>query len=527
MLLDPRDLAAVAAHAVPLVLLVGALLAGRAALPVESSWRIARAAVGAALLAALGALVVALALGSGSAGRWATGPRVVLLLIAFIGWVLASFSGTYLAGEPNQRGFVRWFLATLAGSSLVAATDHLGVLSGAWIATSLTLQRLLVFYPDRPNAQMAAHKKFLASRLADVCMLTAVAILASSFGTLRISELTALVAGTPSPGPALGVAVTLIAMAALLKSAQLPVQGWLIQVMEAPTPVSALLHAGVVNLGGFVLIRLGALLSATPAAQVLLVLVGSLTAVVAGLVTTTRISVKVALAWSTCAQMGFMVMQCGLGLYEMALLHLLAHSLYKAHAFLGAGSAVQQYQERALSPSAPASSATARIGAASVCLAAVLAVTKVLGLSLADRPALAAMAAVVALAATPLLYGRDAAARGAERLRGPAAACAVALLYFGLHGALEAWFGPAPRVASWATGVALSAWTVVLFLLLFAGQTYVATRGSSRPARLLYAWFYGGLFLDERFTRLTLRVWPVRLSTDRSSSRSLLPSESR
>ena len=139
-----------------------------------------------------------------------------------------------------------------------------------------------------------------------------------------------------------GAAAVLIAGAVLLKSAQLPLHGWLIQVMEAPTPVSALLHAGVVNLGGYILIRLAPLIGASIAAQTLLVVVGSLTAAIAGIVMLTRITIKVRLAWSTCSQMGFMVMECGLGLYDLALLHLVAHALYKAHAFLTAGEAVQE-----------------------------------------------------------------------------------------------------------------------------------------------------------------------------------------
>ncbi len=134
----------------------------------------------------------------------------------------------------------------------------------------------------------------------------------------------------------------LLAFAAILKTAQLPLHGWLIQVMEAPTPVSALLHAGVVNMGGFVLLRVAELIGLVPSAQWLLVIVGSLTAVLAGMVMLTRISIKVRLAWSTCAQMGFMLMEIGLGLYELALLHLVAHSLYKAYAFLSSGEAVER-----------------------------------------------------------------------------------------------------------------------------------------------------------------------------------------
>ncbi|MEZ5976977.1 MAG: NADH-quinone oxidoreductase subunit L [Planctomycetota bacterium] len=513
---DPAALRALLAHAVPAVLALGALLAPLPALRVEAVWRAACATVRLALVAAVGSAVAAVA-EPGGGGAAASARPVVLVLVALVGWVLARYSRTYLEGEPGQHRFVRWLLGALAGASLVVATDDLLVLALAWIATSLALQNLLVFYRDRPNAQMAAHKKFLASRLADVCVLTAVALLYSTFGTRSVGELAELAAASHALAPAAQVAVTLVAVAVLLKSAQLPVHGWLIQVMEAPTPVSALLHAGVINLGGFVLIRLGELVSATPAAQVLLVVVGGLTAVIAGLVTTTRISVKVALAWSTCAQMGFMAMQCGLGLYEMALLHLVAHSLYKAHAFLAAGGTVQRSVVGAMSPQAPTRSTTSRVLVALASLAAVFVATHLAGVPVLERPALAAMSVVVALAVTPFLGG---AADGAGRLArwsGPAIAFAVVVLYFALHHVLEAWLGTAPSRVPTPTDTALAAFVAGAFVLLFAVQTYVASRGSERPARLLYAWVYGGLFLDERFTRLTLRVWPVRISSEGSS----------
>lgn len=125
------------------------------------------------------------------------------------------------------------------------------------------------------------------------------------------------------------------------------------QVMEAQPPVSALLHASVVNLRGFMLIRLASVIDTTPVAHGFLVVVGCFTATIASLVMTTRISIKVHLAWSTCAQMGFMLLKCGLGLYGLGFLHLLAHSLYKAHVFLGSGDTVNQAKLKRLAGSRP------------------------------------------------------------------------------------------------------------------------------------------------------------------------------
>jgi NAD(P)H-quinone oxidoreductase subunit 5 len=130
-----------------------------------------------------------------------------------------------------------------------------------------------------------------------------------------------------------------------------PLQGWLLQVMEAPTPVSALLHAGVVNLGGFVLIRFAPCWR--PRRRPRLLVVAGLARLLAAFAMLTRISIKVRLAWSTVAQMGFMVLECGLGLYHMAALHLIGHSLYKAHHFLAASDVVRETREQMLGTPAP------------------------------------------------------------------------------------------------------------------------------------------------------------------------------
>jgi hypothetical protein len=140
----------------------------------------------------------------------------------------------------------------------------------------------------------------------------------------------------------------------MVKCAQFPMHGWLIQVVEAPTPVSALLHAGIVNLGGFLLIMLAPLMSQAAIANWLLLIVAGLTCVAAALITMTRVSIKVLLAWSTVAQMGLMLVECALGLYGLALLHLVAHSCYKAYSFLAAGSQVESYLLQQLArPQAP------------------------------------------------------------------------------------------------------------------------------------------------------------------------------
>lgn len=279
----------------------------------------------------------------------------VALLVQLLGTAIGVFSSRYLEGERGQVRYAAALCGVLAAVQVLLLADHWLLLIASWAAAGLALQHLLCFYADRPFAQLAAHKKRVADRLADALLLIAAGLSTWDVGSGSLTALRDhLAAGPASIG--LQMAAVCLVLAVLLRTALLPMHGWLIQVMEAPTPVSALLHAGVVNLGGWVLIRFAPLLEAAPVARWLLVLAGLLTAVLAGLVMLTRISIKVRLAWSTVAQMGFMVMECGLGLYTLALLHLLGHSLYKAHAFLMASSVVDDTRRAEMRGTVTASS---------------------------------------------------------------------------------------------------------------------------------------------------------------------------
>ncbi len=266
---------------------------------------------------------------------------VMMLLVSFIGWVVLRYARTYMDGEARQGAFTGWLCATLAAVLLLVQAGGLAQLVAAWIATSLFLQKLLLFYPERVQARRAARKRFVIARIGDVALVCAAILLAYGFGTTQI----AVILDAARAGEALssGIwAAGLIALAALLMSAQFPTHGWLTEVMETPTPVSALLHAGVINAGGFLLIRFADLMLLAPSVLAVLAMAGGFTALIGGLVMLTQPAVKTSLAWSTVAQMGFMTMQCGLALFPLALLHIVAHSLYKAHAFLDSGGAVER-----------------------------------------------------------------------------------------------------------------------------------------------------------------------------------------
>jgi NAD(P)H-quinone oxidoreductase subunit 5 len=268
---------------------------------------------------------------------------VVALTVGFIGWVVVRYARSYLDGEAREGAFHGLLLATLAAVLVLAMAGSLALLVAAFAVVGLGVWRLLMFYPERAEARRAATKFALVWAAGDVVLLLAAALLWWSFGTADIAGINRAAAAGPVPTAALA-ASGLLVLAALLKTASFPVHGWLTEVMEAPTPVSALLHAGIINAGGVLLIRFADLMQASPGAMAALVLMGGFTALFGGLVMLTQAAVKTALAWSTVAQMGFMLLQCGLGLWALALLHIVAHSFYKAHAFLGSGTAVRGVQ---------------------------------------------------------------------------------------------------------------------------------------------------------------------------------------
>ena len=279
--------------------------------------------------------------GAGLSVRLDAVSATMLLLVTFIGWIVVRYAATYLDGEARQGPFTGWLCLTLASVLLLVTAGNLVQLVLAWIGTSLFLHRLLLFYPNRVAAQRAARKKFVTARLGDVALIGAAAMLALTYRAGDIGSI--LKAAHAGEGGSLAVlAASLLALAATLKSAQFPTHGWLTEVMETPTPVSALLHAGVINAGGFLLIRFADVMLLAPGVLATLVMIGGFTALFGSLVMLTQPAVKTSLAWSTVAQMGFMILECGLALFPLALLHIMAHSLYKAHSFLASGGAVER-----------------------------------------------------------------------------------------------------------------------------------------------------------------------------------------
>ena len=489
----------VVGSAAPIVLMAAAALVAQAPRgPTTSLWRVMQALCG----CACGATVLALLVGSVGApglGLFKATPLglVMAVLVQLLGTVIAAFSARYLQGEGGQHRYVAALAGVLAAVHLLLLADHWLLLIAAWACVGVVLQRLLCFYPDRPFALLAAHKKRIADRVADLLLLVAAGL---AWGEVGSGSLSALGGHIAQRGLSLTLQFSALALvlAVVFRTALFPVHGWLIQVMEAPTPVSALLHAGVVNLGGFVLIRCAPLLEqATPARAVLLVL-GLATAVLAGMVMLTRISIKVRLAWSTVAQMGFLLLECALGLYTLAALHLLGHSLYKAHAFLSASSIVRQTRQQALHvggmPSAQ-SLAAAPVAA----LAVVQGVVMLLGHTAWPWW----WSVVLALAWAPVLWGPAGAAALRERCRqwigGGLMVLGLSLAALAAH-ALPLGLRDAPH-----DGLGLLALFGMAALYLCQVLLQVRPAWLARWRRRSYAGFY----VDEVYTRLALQLWPT------------------
>lgn len=424
---------------------------------------------------------------------------MLLGLVAILGFTIFRYSWVAFSGQSDRGRFLRALAMTITAVVLVIISDHMLLFWAAWISVSLSLHRLILFYPERPRAQLAAHKKFLLARLSELLLGVALLLLHYHFQTSFISE---AIAQMPFAGSHidLNIAATLLAVVALIKCAQLPIHGWLIQVVEAPTPVSALLHAGIVNLGGILLLFFAPVLAASSSACWLLIVWAGLSTVIAGLVSTTRISIKVKLAWSTSSQMGLMLVEIALGLYEMALLHLFAHSFYKAYSFLNSGSTVNNYLATQLS-------GEFKPKVRHWTLALVLAIA-ILALAqwqfTVTNSMAAAMLVLFALAALILpSVTRFDSATPVRLLITLVVACALLAFYTTAKHHLVVLMGlDAPLNHSADNLVAL--FFVALFVFSMALQYWPHVRWVKR----LFIWLNAGAYLDEWATRLTLKLWP-------------------
>jgi len=267
---------------------------------------------------------------------------IIASSVLFIGAIIERFSVRYLEDDPEQGRFQKTLALSLSSILLMLLSPNLVQFFLAWVASSFFLHQLLTHFEDRKEAIAAATQKFWISRIGDVFVVLASLILFKVFKTFDFAPIFKLAQSASvleQNSTLLHFAGIFLVLGAMAKSAQVPFHFWLPKTMETPTPVSALMHAGILNAGGYFVIRMSPFLNTIPTSLILLTLVGGGTAIYAMLLMMTQTNVKKNLAYSTTAQMGFMMFQCGVGAYALATLHIVAHSFYKAYAFLSSPSA--------------------------------------------------------------------------------------------------------------------------------------------------------------------------------------------
>ncbi len=262
-----------------------------------------------------------------------------LLLITGVGALIHLYSIGYMAHDPDRRRFFAYLnLFVAAMLLLVLADNYLGLYTG-WEGVGLASYLLIGFWSYKPSAAAAAKKAFVVNRVGDMGLAIALMVLFNAVGSVSFS--TVFYAAPQLSDGTLNAVGLLLLLGACGKSAQVPLQSWLGDAMEGPTPVSALIHAAtMVTAGVYLIVRSGPVFNLAPAAQTAVVVVGAVTLLFGAIIGCAKDDIKKALAASTMSQIGYMVLAAGLGPagYAVAILHLLTHGFFKAGLFLGAGS---------------------------------------------------------------------------------------------------------------------------------------------------------------------------------------------
>jgi NADH-quinone oxidoreductase subunit L len=264
---------------------------------------------------------------------------VFVLLITGVGFLIHLYAVGYMAHDPGRRRFFGYFNLFVAAMLMLVLGDNYVMTFLGWEGVGLASYLLIAFWYDRPSAATAGKKAFIMNRVGDAGFVTAIFLMFATFGSVNFSDVFSNV------GKASSTTILLIALLLLLgacgKSGQFPLQAWLPDAMEGPTPVSALIHAAtMVTAGVYLIARSNPIFSANATAQTVVVAVGAFTLMLGAIIGCAKDDIKRVLAYSTVSQIGYMFLGVGLGgvAYALAIIHLLAHGFFKAGLFLGAGS---------------------------------------------------------------------------------------------------------------------------------------------------------------------------------------------
>ncbi|MEU7584248.1 NADH-quinone oxidoreductase subunit L [Streptomyces sp. NPDC041068] len=262
-----------------------------------------------------------------------------VLLISGVGTLIHIYSIGYMEHDERRRRFFGYLNLFLAAMLLLVLADNYLLLYVGWEGVGLASYLLIGFWQHKPSAATAAKKAFLVNRVGDMGLSIAIMLMFTTFGTFAFGPVLEAT-GETSEGKLTAIGLMLL-LAACGKSAQVPLQSWLGDAMEGPTPVSALIHAAtMVTAGVYLIVRSGEIFNAAPDAQLVVTVVGAVTLLFGAIVGCAKDDIKKALAGSTMSQIGYMILAAGLGPigYVFAIMHLVTHGFFKAGLFLGAGS---------------------------------------------------------------------------------------------------------------------------------------------------------------------------------------------
>ncbi|MFZ1163886.1 MAG: NADH-quinone oxidoreductase subunit L [Mycobacterium sp.] len=269
-----------------------------------------------------------------------------VLLITGVGSLIHIYSVAYMAEDPERRRFFAYLNLFLAAMLLLVVADNFVGLYAGWEGVGLASYLLIGFWYHKPTAATAAKKAFVMNRVGDAGLALAIFVIFANFGTLSYAGVFGQAAGA-SHAALTWIGLLLLA-GACAKSAQVPLQAWLGDAMEGPTPVSALIHAAtMVTAGVYLIVRSNPLYSLSPDARLGVIIVGAVTLMFGAIIGCAKDDIKRALAASTMSQIGYMVLAAGLGPagYAFAILHLLTHGFFKAGLFLGSGAVIHAMHE--------------------------------------------------------------------------------------------------------------------------------------------------------------------------------------
>src|SRR5262245_36349068 len=272
---------------------------------------------------------------------------VFVLLITGVGFLIHLYAVGYMADDPRRRTFFGYFNLFVAAMLLLVLGNNYVMLYLGWEGVGLASYLLIAFWFDRNSAATAGKKAFIMNRVGDAGLIVAIFLMFATLGTV---DYTGVAEGVTKLSSGITLALGLLMLiGACGKSGQFPLQAWLPDAMEGPTPVSALIHAAtMVTAGVYLIARSNPIFNANATAQAFVVAVGVITLLIGCIIGCAKDDIKRVLAWSTVSQIGYMFLGVGLGAgaYALAIVHLLAHGFFKAGLFLGAGSVMHTMREQ-------------------------------------------------------------------------------------------------------------------------------------------------------------------------------------